>query len=554
MAYREVSVIEIREVLRLWVGGEGLRGVERLTTVDRKTVRRYVNAAVELGLERDGGVDQITDVLVAGVVEAVRPHRPGGHGAAWEACEANREVLVKWLQVQHLSVVKAHQLLERQGVVVPQRTLYRFAAQELGVGRPEITVRVADCEPGAELQVDFGRMGLIADPGSGRRRVCQALVFTPVFSRYSFVWLTFSQTLASVIEGFEAAWVFFGGVFAVVIPDNMASIVSAADSVAPKLSDAFVEYSQSRGFVVDPARVRSPQDKPRVERVVPYVRNNFFAGEDFVDLPDAQRRVEVWCRTTAGLRVHGTTQVRPAEAFAAEEAPALSPAPSGRYDLPHWGWAKVARDHHVQVLRSLYSVPGHLIGTRVQVRADSVLVKILHRGEVIKIHPRQRPGGRVTDADDLPAERTVYAMRDLDKLAAMATRHGPSVGVYAKAVLDTPLPWTKMRQVYRLLGLVKRFGPDRVDEACRRALEVETVDVGLISRMLERATESAEADPTPAPTVIVGRFARDPDHFAVNTSKGPHPHPNAAPRGASGGATAPQLFDDGPETDRGGSR
>ncbi len=191
-----------------------------------------------------------------------------------------------------------------------------------------------------------------------------------------------------------------------------------------------------------------------------------------------------------------------AESFAAEVAPALGPAPLGRYDLPHWGWAKVARDHHVQVLRSLYSVPGHLIGTRVQVRADQALVKILHRGEVIKIHPRQRPGGRVTDAEDLPAERTVYAMRDLDKLCALATRHGPSVGVYAEAVLDTPLPWTKMRQVYRLLGLVKRFGPDRVDEACRRALEVETVDVGLIARMLERATESTEAERAPTATVI----------------------------------------------------
>ncbi len=205
MAYREVSVIEIREVLRLWVGGEGFRAVERLTTVDRKTVRRYVSAATELGLERDGEADQITDVLVAGVVDAVRPQRPGGHGAAWEACEANREVLVKWLQTQGLTVVKAHQLLERQGVVVPPRTLYRFAAQELGVGRPETTVRVADCEPGSELQVDFGRMGLIADPVSGRRRVCQALVFTPAFSRYSFVWLTHSQTLASVVVGFEAA-------------------------------------------------------------------------------------------------------------------------------------------------------------------------------------------------------------------------------------------------------------------------------------------------------------------------------------------------------------
>jgi hypothetical protein len=63
------------------------------------------------------------------------------------------------------------------------------------------------------------------------------------------------------------------------------------------------------------------------------------------------------------------------------------------------------------------------------------------------------------------------------------------VGAYATAVLDTPLPWTRMRHVYRLLGLVRRYGAPRVEEACRRALDAEAIDVGPVSRMLERATE-----------------------------------------------------------------
>ena len=78
--------------------------------------------------------------------------------------------------------------------------------------------------------------------------------------------------------------------------------------------------------MIDPARVRSPQDKPRVERQVQFVRGSFFAGESFIDLADAQRRAETWCRERAGLRVHGTTQQRPAEVFAAEEA---APAAAG---------------------------------------------------------------------------------------------------------------------------------------------------------------------------------------------------------------------------------
>jgi hypothetical protein len=83
--FREVSVIEVREALRAWLAGAGYRRVARQAGVDRKTARRYVNAAVAAGLDRDGGVEQLCDELIGQVVAAVRPERPNGHGAAWEA-------------------------------------------------------------------------------------------------------------------------------------------------------------------------------------------------------------------------------------------------------------------------------------------------------------------------------------------------------------------------------------------------------------------------------------------------------------------------------------
>ncbi len=223
MAFREVHVYEIREVLRLWVRGEGLRSIERLAAVDRKTVRRYVTAAVESGLDREGGEEQLSDELMALVCERVRPHRHDGHGAAWEALVANHDQLKTWLCDDGLTAVKSHELLARRGVVVPERTLHRYALEVLGVGRSAraTTVRVADGEPGDELQVDFGRMGLVFDPEADRCRVCQALIFTACYSRHCFVWLTFTQTTTAVITGFEAAWSFFAGVFATVMPENV---------------------------------------------------------------------------------------------------------------------------------------------------------------------------------------------------------------------------------------------------------------------------------------------------------------------------------------------
>ena len=90
-------MIEVREMLRVWMLGAGLRRVGALAGVDRKTARRYTEAAVAAGLDRDGGTDQLTVELIGAVVEAVRPDRPNGHGAAWEMLCDNHGRIVKWV-------------------------------------------------------------------------------------------------------------------------------------------------------------------------------------------------------------------------------------------------------------------------------------------------------------------------------------------------------------------------------------------------------------------------------------------------------------------------
>jgi transposase len=510
MAFREVAVTEIREALRAWLAGSGLRRVAEQAGVDRKTARRYVEAAVAAGLTRDGGMAQLSDELLGQVAQAVRPVRPGGHGLAWQELEACQEQIAQQVK-QGLSVVKIGVLLERRGVVVPYRTLHRFCVERCGFGNTAATVRVADGEPGVECQIDFGYLGLLADPVSGRQRKVHALIFTACYSRHMFVWLSFSQTLAAFVAGCDAAWAFFGGVFKVVIPDNASAIVADADAVNPRFTAGWLDYAQHCGFATDAARVRSPKDKPKVERNVQYVRGNFWAGEAFTGLADAQARAQAWCARIAGTRIHGTIQARPAEVFAESEAGAMLPLPAP-YDVPVLASVKVHRDFHVEVARSLYSAPSQYLGCHLDARADSCLVKMFHRGVLVKTHPRAEPGRRVTDPADLPEHKTAYAMRDVASLARTARGYGDAIGAYAEQLLDTDLPWTKMRQVYRLLGLVRRYGPGPVDTACQRALDLDVVNVTKIASMLEKATENAPPPPRPA-TAATTRFARDPAEY-----------------------------------------
>lgn len=515
MTFREVDEVEVREVLRCWLAGDGLRTAAERAGVDRKTARRYVAAGQAAGLVRDGGAGQLTDELIGVVAGAVRPVRASGHGAAWDLLVAQEDLIREWVG-KGLQLTNIHGKLARRSVVVPYRTLHRFATERCGFGVGQPTVRVADGVPGEECQVDFARMGLIGDPATGRARVAHALIFTAVYSRHMFVWVTYSQTLDAVIAGCEAAWAFFGGVFRVLIPDNMSPVVANTDPINPTFTTGWLDYAQARGFGTDPARVRSPKDKPRVERIVQYVRGNFFAGEVFLDVADAQRRAVTWCEVTAGLRVHGTTAQRPAEHFATAEAQLLLPAPTGGYDVPMFATAKVGRDLHIEVARALYSVPGELIGQHVQVRADAHLVKVFSRGQLVKTHPRVAPGARSSDPKDYPVERVEYALRDVASLTAKAAAAGPAVGIYATRLLDTPLPWTRMRMVYRLLALVRTYGPDPVQAACERALDLDVVDVTKIARLLEQGRENDP--PPPVEAKVVGgpaRFARDPSEFEV---------------------------------------
>lgn len=515
MAFRELHVVEIKEILRLWSRGRGLRAISRQVGPDRKTVRRYVEAAQEAGLARGAEVD---DEVVAAVVEAIRPGARSTVGLSRAHLREHAGKVQDWA-AEGCQGPKLVKLVKRKtGVPVPLRTMQRFLADDLGLGRDTDTVRIVDPPPGV-LEVDFLELGEFSEIGTGETRMMHALLCTAGCSRHQFVWPCLSQTLDDVVDGLEAAWDFFDGVFPVLLPDNMKAIVNEADPVSPVFSEAFLEYAQARGFEIDPARVGKPKDKARVERQVRYVRGNYFAGEDFRSVEDARVEARRWCQQDAGMRTHGRTRRRPLEAFDADEKALLLPAPSVRYDQPRWSDHHVGRDHAVVVDYALYSVPYALANCELRVRSDRRTVKLYKGAKLVKTHPRQPQGGTCIDGQDLPPGKAALATRDATSLCEQGDQHGPHVGEYARRLAAGPLPWSRIRHVYRLLGLARRFGGAATDEACARALEVDVVDVTRIQRMLENGLVRRgllTATPTqPEPTGTVLRFQRPTDAFRV---------------------------------------
>lgn len=517
MAYREVTMVEVKEVLRQWLAGVGKKKIAARIGLDPKTVRRYVRAAEACELAAGQGPDALTDEILNAVVATLAGTPTRQHGEAWQRCQEQRAVIEQKLGAG-VRLSKVRRLLLRDGVDIPYSTLHRFAAVELGFGRKAATVPVVDGKPGEELQVDTGWMMMLEPGGSGRRRRFRAWIFTPNVSRYRFVYPCWSESTATAIEACEAAWEFYGGVFRVLLPDNTKAIVQTADPLEPTITTAFLEYAQSRGFHIDPARVRTPTDKGRVERGVRDVRDDCFGGERIFDLEQATSRARQWCEHEYGMRRHSTTYRLPREHFDAVEKPALLAPPIAAFDVPVWAEPKVARDHFAQVARALYSLPTKLIGKRLRARADSQLVRFYDGNVLVKTHARQPPGGRAIDPTDFPKDRRPYAMRDVTFLQQQASELGESVGLFAERLLDAPLPWTKMRGVRALIGLARRFGNERLEAACARALAADMVSVHRLARMLEIAA------PPPPPearsnVIPLARYLRPAETYALQSKK-----------------------------------
>jgi hypothetical protein len=206
------------------------------------------------------------------------------------------------------------------------------------------------------------------------------------------------------------------------------------------------------------------------------------------------------------------------EHFEREERAQLLPAPEEPYEVATWSEVRVQRDHHLAAAKALYSVPTQYIGERVKVRLGRDLVRIYHRGQVIKVHPRMSPGQRSTDPADYPPGVREYACRDQQALLAQAQAAGAAIGVYAERLLAAPQPWMRMRHVYRLLGLVRRYAAPAVEHACAKALAADVVDVTRVTRMLEQAVEQDPLPTRPPGEVPVGqrlRFLRQPSEYRL---------------------------------------
>jgi len=512
MAGKRKETMDIREMLRHLRLGQSNRAVAEAVGVDRKTVARYRSWATEQGL-LEGSLPPLGTLHP--LVEETLSSPPPPQNTS--SVEPYREVVAK-LRKRNVEIAAIYERLKERGYTGSYSSVYRFV-RNLEPRTPDVMVRV-ETPPGEEAQVDFGYAGRMIDPETGELRKTWVFVMTLSWSRHQYVEFVFDQKVGTWLRLHRNAFAFFGAVPERIVIDNLKAGIIRACWHEPVAQQSYRECAEHYGFLISPCRPRTPRHKGKVEKGgIHYVKRNFLGGREPTTLTQANRDVRRWALTLAGQRVHGTTKERPLERFEIERG-ALRPLPDTPYDMAIWKEVKLHRDCHLVFDHAYYSAPFRLVGQKLWVRGGSRDLQIFTQDyQLVATHDRaQRPGQRHTHIDHLPPHKVPGLLLTRDACRQQASEIGSATRKVIDGLLDHR-PEDRLRTAGRMLRQADRFGPERLEAACARALRFDDPSYMTIKRILEQGLDLEELPVTDSPPPAVA-FARPPAELVGHLAGG----------------------------------
>ncbi|HVT58220.1 MAG TPA: IS21 family transposase [Thermoanaerobaculia bacterium] len=509
----------VQEVLRLLlVCGLSQRQASRVCGVGRASVAEYMERAKRAGLLEGGAWEswsgeELERRLYPQVAHRLRRERPA----------------VDFRQV--------HEELKRKGVTLSlvweeyregQPDGYQYSRfcdlYREWRGRLDLCMRQVH-RPGEKLFVDYaGSTVPVIDAGTGEVREAQIFVAVWGASNYTFAEATWSQGLSDWIGSHVRAFEFAGGSTAIVVPDNLRSGVTRACRYEPELNPTYHDLAMHYGVAVIPARVRKPRDKAKVEAGVLLVQRwilarlrqrKFFS---LAELNTAIGELLVRLNERAFRKQPGSRR----SLFESVERPALRPLPEQRFLYAEWAKARVHVDYHVAVDGHYYSVPYQLVSQQVDVRFTAKTVECFAKSKRVASHLRSfRRGKHTTLTEHMPRPHRDYVEWTPERLVRWAQKTGPSVAGLIETVMATRVhPQQGFRSCLGILRLSQRYGDERLEAACRRALEIRGFSYrsvhSILASGLDRNADSTEPE---AARPLVHENLRGPSYYSSAEQK-----------------------------------
>lgn len=507
---KRLPMRKIRDVLRLSAEGLSTRQMASSLAIGRTTLRGYLDRA------RDAGLSW--------------PLPPEMSDAELEERLFARSALATQRRASQPDWPCVHRELRRKGVTLSLLWEEYRADHPDGYGysrfcelytrwEGKLTPVMRQRHPAGErLFVDYAGATIdVVDPKTGEVRAAQLFVATLGASNFTYTEATWSQALPDWISSHVRAFSFFGGVATQVVPDNLRAGVTKACFYDPEINRTYADLAAHYDTAVVPARPRKPKDKAKVENAVLLVERWILArlrNRQFFSLEEVNAAIRpLLDRLNNKVSRHLGASRR--QLFEQLDRPALKPLPAEPYVYAEWKKCRAGIDYHIAIGRHYYSVPHQLVKKELWVRITARTVEAFHGGQRVASHVRTSGNGQhSTQRDHMPAHHRFREDWTPQRIHARAARVGPNVAIFAEVVMrGRKHPEQGYRTCLGVIRLADKFGRDRLDAACKRALEINARSYSSVHSILKNGLERKPRPRATEEPAITHPNIRGADYF-----------------------------------------
>jgi len=494
---------KIREILRLKHEAELSHGkIAQILGISKGVVTKYVGLAQThgIGWPLPQGQDDVTLERLL-----LPPRKPASNKVEPDCFQIHTELKRKGVTMQ---------LLWEEYVATHGTAAYRYSRfcelYRQWRQRQKRSMRQLH-QAGEKLFIDYcGPTVGVVDGATGEIRSAQIFVAVLGASNYTYAEATWTQGLADWITSHVRAFEFFGGVPQLLVPDNLKSAVSKADRYVPEINPTYAELAHHYNTSVLPARPYKPKDKAKAEVAVQVVERWIMARlrhQSFFCLSELNVAIRRLLKDM-NSRPLQRQKVSRQELFEKLDQPVLRPLPVSRYEYALWRKAKAGIDYHVEFNGRLYSIPHSLVGQTVELRITDTLVTVLYKGKQVALHQRHGPGRFSTNPQHMPESHRRHLEWSPRRFLSWARKIGPATHTVVQHQLeDRPHLEHGYRACLGILHHARRYGNQRLEQACTRAVEIGSFTYQSITSILKTGLDQ---HPSSTPESVIEH--KLPDH------------------------------------------
>lgn len=495
MSTRPISMSKLHAILRLKYSAKlSHRKIARSLNISPGTVANYVKKANELGLNQwPLPEDKQHGTFLNTKIRDFSPRQKRYPTPDW--LTINKDLK----QHKHLTLQLVFDEL-REKVGEPYYSYSHFCrAYREWVGKQRLSMRQHH-KGGEKLFVDYcGPTLTITCPTTQETRTAQVFVAVLGASNYTYAEATYSQQLEDWVMSHARCFTFLGGVPELVIPDNLKSAVSKPCRYEPDLNPTYHQLAEYFNVAVIPARPYKPKDKSKAEVGVQIVERWIMArlrNQIFYSLAHLNQEIAKLLDVMNNKVMKQYQQSRK-QLFDIVDKSALKPLPEKPYHYTQIKTVRVHIDYHVEIEKHYYSVPYQWVKKQLRAHITNQLVQLYHDDTLIAQHPRShRLGGHTTQSHHMPLAHQKQHEQSPINLRSWAL----SIGEYTHQVIELQLsgrrhPEHAYRVCLGVLSLAKIYSKERLEQACYRAIMMNTATLKSIKQMLKKGL-----DQQPLPT------------------------------------------------------